>query len=122
MLGVTILRITAGILFVYFGWLKLTKDKESKITFFKTIGFKPAFFWLWFVALTEIITGILIAVGFLAQTALIIASIIMFISIVIKIMKPSALPNTTDFYILFFVVFFSLIFIEEGWSIFSLLS
>ncbi|OGD68075.1 hypothetical protein A2996_02495 [Candidatus Campbellbacteria bacterium RIFCSPLOWO2_01_FULL_34_15] len=110
----TILRITAGLLFARFGLLKLTKDRQSKIVFFETIGLRPAVFWLWTVALIEIISGLFIFVGFLTQISSIVAGIIMFISIVIKIVKPKALPNTLDFYILFFVVFISLIFSGAG--------
>ena len=113
-LGIFLLRITAGIIFTYFGWLKLTKDKKSKIKFFKTIKLNPPLFWLWLVALIEIIAGIMITIGLLTQVASIIASIIMLISIIIKTKKPSALPNTTDFYILFFIVFFVLIFTGAG--------
>lgn len=114
LLAPTILRITAGLLFARFGLLKLTKDKQSKIMFFETIGLRPAIFWLWLVALIEIISGLFIFAGFLTQISSIIAGIIMFISIVIKIIKPKALPNTLDFYILFFVVFISLILSGAG--------
>ncbi len=119
-LAISFLRIISGIIFATFGWLKLTKDKKSKITFFKTIGFKPAIFWLWLVASIEIVAGVMIAIGFLTQIASIIAALIMFISIIIKIKKHSALPNTTDFYILFFIVFFVLIFTGAGVFAFDL--
>lgn len=113
-LAPTILRVTAGLIFARFGLLKLTKDKQSKIIFFETIGLKPAIFWLWTVALIEIISGLFIFAGFLTQISSIVAGIIMFISIVIKIIKPKVLPNTLDFYILFFVVFISLIITGAG--------
>jgi len=104
-LAITALRITAGLIFAYFGWLKLTKDKKSKITFFKTIGLKPPIFWLWLTASIEMIAGAMITIGFLTQVASIIAGFIMSVSIIIKILKPKTLPNTLDFYILFFIVF-----------------
>ncbi len=118
--AITLLRITAGLIFVYFGYLKLTKDKEVKINFFNTIGFKPAIFWLYLIAVVEIVVGLMITVGFLTQIASIIASLIMFASVIIKIIKPSSLPNTTDFYILFFVVFLSLILTGAGAFAFDL--
>jgi len=110
----TILRITAGFFFARFGLLKLSSDKEAKIKFFETIGLRPAILFLWIVALTEIIAGTMIVVGFLTQIASMIAGLIMFISIIIKILKPKALPNSLDFYILFFVVFMSLIISGAG--------
>ena len=113
-LATALLRITAGIIFIYFGLLKITKDKKDKIHFFEVINLKPAKYWLYFIAFTEIISGLLITIGLFTQIASIIASIIMFITIIIKTKKPSALPNTTDFYILFFVVFFVLIFMGAG--------
>lgn len=119
-LAPTILRITAGLIFFYFGWLKLTKNKREKINFFETIKLKPAILWLWIIALVEIVVGTMIIVGFLTQIASIIASVIMFASIVIKIKKPSTLPNTLDFYILFFVVFLSLILTGAGLFAFDL--
>ncbi len=112
--AITFLRVVAGLIFVYFGWLKLTKDKEVKIRFFEEAGFKPAIFWLYLIAFVEIIVGVMIVVGFLTQIASMIASLIMFASIIIKLWKPSSLPNTTDFYILFFVVFFYLMFTGAG--------
>lgn len=116
----TIIRIVAGILFARFGWLKLSRDKQSKIIFFKAIGLKPAVFWLWFVASIEMIVGTMIAVGFLTQIASIIAGFVMFVSIIIKISKPKALPNSLDFYILFFIVFISLIISGAGFFAFDL--
>ena len=120
LLAPTILRITVGLIFFYFGWLKLTKDRESKMNFFNIIGLKPAIIFLWLVASIEIITGTMITVGFLTQIASIIASIIMLISIFIKIKVPKALPNSLDFYVLFFVVFLSLIFSGPGIFAFDL--
>jgi len=119
-LAPTILRITSGLIFAYFGWLKLTKDKQSKIAFFDTVGLRPAKFFLYLVALTELFVGVTLAVGFLTQISAIVASFIMFVSILIKLMKPKALPNTTDFYILFFIVFLSLIFSGAGIFAFDL--
>lgn len=116
----TILRITAGLILIYFGWLKLSKNKESEIKFFEIIKLKPTVFWLWFIALVEIIIGILITIGFLTQISAIIASIIMLASIIIKLWKPFYLPNTVDFYILFFIVFISLIFTGAGGLAFDL--
>ena len=116
----TILRIVAGLIFAYFGWLKLGRDKQSKIIFFETIGFKPAVFWLWLIAVIEIVVGVMIVIGFLTQISAIIASIIMLTSIIIKLWKPNSLPNSTEFYIIFFVVFLSLIFTGAGGFAFDL--
>ncbi len=119
-LAPTILRIVAGLIFANFGWLKLTKDKKDKIKFFEILKLKPAMIFLWVIALTELIVGTMLVVGFLTQIASIVASLIMLASIVIKMMIPKALPNTLDFYILFFVVFLSLIFSGAGFLAFDI--
>lgn len=113
-LAIFLIRITAGFLFVRFGWLKLTKDKKAKLTFFKKIGLRPEALWLWFIAVLEIVVGVMIFVGFLTQISAIIASLVMLASIIIKIFNTKALPNTLDFYILFFIVFVFLIFSGAG--------
>lgn len=119
-LAPTIIRIVAGVSFARFGWLKLTRDKENKIKFFNLIGLKPAINFLWIVALLEIISGTMIAIGFLTQISSIIASLVMGASIIIKIMSPKALPNTLDFYILFFAIFISLILSGAGMFAFDI--
>jgi len=120
LLALATLRIFIGFLFARFGWLKLTKDKKDKIIFFEKINLKPAKTFLWIIALLEIIVGLMIMIGLLTQVVAVIASLIMLASIIIKIARKDSLPNSLDFYILFFIVFTFLIFSGAGTFAFDL--
>lgn len=119
-LAPTFLRIFAGLFFARFGWLKLTRSRRSKIDFFEKIGLKPAVTFLWVVSIIEIVVGVMLVVGFLTQIAAMMASLIMLACIFIKMKDVTALPNSLDFYILFFIVFISLIFTGAGLFAFDL--
>lgn len=60
-LGILLLRIVVGAVFVYAGYQKL-HDMPQTIQFFGMMGFSP--FWTWVAALTEFIGGLMIMVGY----------------------------------------------------------
>jgi putative oxidoreductase len=65
-LGILLLRIVVGAIFLYAGYQKLT-DMPQTIQFFEMIGFSA--FWAWVTALTELIGGFLIITGYAMKIA-----------------------------------------------------
>ncbi|MDR3558489.1 MAG: DoxX family protein [Candidatus Pacebacteria bacterium] len=63
--GALILRIALGVLFVYEGWTKLSGISGTE-HFFAMLGL-ASHFWVYLVAYTELVGGILILVGFLTK-------------------------------------------------------
>jgi putative oxidoreductase len=79
-LGILLLRLAVGIIFVYAGYMKIT-NMEQTITFFGMIGFGP--FWAWVAALVELIGGSLMIVGYLTQ----ISGILLMITMIVALEK-----------------------------------
>lgn len=105
MYGVFALRIFVGFSLFYFGLLKITKDREEKIIFFKNLGCKKPLIPLMLFAFIEMVFGVFVLVGFLTQISAIILGVIMLGATIIKISKHSSLPNKWWFYFLYFLVF-----------------
>jgi putative oxidoreductase len=60
--GIFILRFVIGLVFILHGALKIAA-LPLMLGFFAAIGLTPAAFWLWFVALFEIIAGSALVLG-----------------------------------------------------------
>ena len=113
-----ILRVVAGSIFTYFGYTKIFKEKERRISFFHKIGFGNGILLFWIISLSEIILGSLLIVGIFTQITVIILSIIAIYSIYITIKQPELLDNSLEFFVLLFAVLISLIFLGAGfWAI-----
>jgi len=115
-----IFRIILGILFVRFGYLKLTRDRNEKVLFFENTGLRPVKIFLYGSALFEIIGGIMFIVGIYTQIASIVLSIIMAGAVYIKMRNPSSLKNDLGYYILLFITTLSLLFLGAGLFAFDL--
>ncbi len=113
-LGVFFLRIFLGIIFIYFGYLKFFQDKEEKLSFFKKLNLNPPFFFLSVIAGIEIIGGIFLVIGLFTQIVAILFSILMLSTTIIKLTNKNALKNDIDYYLMLFVISFSLIFLGPG--------
>lgn len=115
MLGVFVLRVTLGLIFVYFWYKKITHSNTERIHFFEKLGLRPAKVYFGIVSSVEGIAGALLVVGLYTQGAVLVTGTLMLIATLIKWRKPSALPrNTIDFYIILAVVSFSLLFLGPG--------
>ena len=113
-IGITIIRITLGLLFTKFGYLKLVTMREHYLKFFVWIHKKYGWLLLWFIGLIELIGGLFLILGLFTTAIAIIFSILMFMAIVAKKLNPAILKNDIDFYILLFAVSLSLIFLGSG--------
>ncbi len=111
----TIIRIVAGLAFVWFGYDKLTKGKEAKRVFFESINLKPGIFFVWFFGLLEIIAGGLLVLGYATQIASIITTLISLGAFLIKQFKPaSGLHESKLCYLLLFAISLSLLLTGAG--------
>ncbi len=116
-----LLRITVGIIFIYFGYTKILKEKERRISFFNEIGFGRGLLLFWVVSFAEIIGGIFLVVGVFTQVVAIVLSIITIGAICTKIRKPDLLDNSLEFFILLLVALVSLLFLGAGFFAMDLL-
>ncbi len=113
-----ILRIVAGIIFVYFGYTKIWKEKERRVSFFNKIIPNNGIALFWVISVTEFIGGVFLTIGLFTQVVVIILSAITIGAIFTKIRRPDLLDNSLEFFILLLAVLFSLLFLGAGfWAI-----
>jgi putative oxidoreductase len=65
-IGLLIVRLVMGIVFIYYGWPKI-KNLKSNAADFVSMGFKPGWFWGTVVAALEFFGGLAILLGVLAH-------------------------------------------------------
>ena len=109
-----ILRVSLGLVLVYFSYLKFGKDRTEKTLFFDSLGMKPGIFYVNVIGGIELIGGILLVAGAYTQIAAMGAAVIMLAATYIKWRHPQSLRNDIEFYILLFVVALSLVFLGAG--------
>ena len=114
MLGITIIRVTIGLLFTRFGYLKLITEREYYLKFFIWVNKRYGNILLWFIGLLELIGGIMITIGFCTIPIAIIFTILMFVAVIAKKLNPSILKNDIDFYIILLAVSVALIIQGSG--------
>ncbi len=121
MLGVFALRVTLGLIFVYFWYEKVFRQRAERIHFFEKLGMHPAVLYFALTAYTEGIAGALLVVGLWTQGAAIATGTMMLFASVVKFFKPSVLPrNTIEFYLILAVASFALLFLGAGVFAFDL--
>ncbi len=114
LLAPVFLRCITGFFFIYFGWNKLTKEREHRLNFFESVNLRPAGVYLTLLGILQIVVGIFLIVGLGTQIAAIIVAIITFISYIIKLRQPSMLPSSLGIYALLFFIAISLLFSGAG--------
>jgi len=114
-LATGILRITLGLIFVYFAYSKIFHERLERIAFFEKLGLRPALLYFALVNGAELVAGICLTIGLYTQGAALVTGALMVLASLIKWRHPHALPyNTIEFYILLAVVSFTLIFLGPG--------
>ena len=109
-----ILRVSLGLVLIYFSYLKFRKERVEKIVFFDSLGMKPGVFYVNTIGGIELIGGVLLVVGAYTQAAALVSALIMLAATFIKWRRPESLRNDIEFYILLFAVAFSLVFLGAG--------
>lgn len=79
-LGILLLRLAVGAIFVYAGYSKLINMSQT-ITYFGMIGFGP--FWAWAASLVEFIGGILMIIGYGTQ----VAGVLLLVTMIVAVQK-----------------------------------
>ncbi|MFZ2303746.1 MAG: DoxX family protein [Minisyncoccia bacterium] len=122
MLGVFALRVTLGLIFVYFWYEKVTHQRadespDSRLgrRLKEKLGLRPSKVYFWVVSSVEGVAGVLLVIGLYTQMVVLVTGALMLLATIIKWQKPSALPrNTIEFYIILAVVSFALLFLGPG--------
>lgn len=116
-LGILLLRLGIGLMFVYHGWPKISGGSEVWLKLgsamkFVGIGFAPVF-WGFMAAVTEFFGGILIAIGFLTRPAAMMLAFNMTIAVILKFSTGAGLGGASQA-IEVGIVFLSLILMGPG--------
>lgn len=115
MLGIFAIRVTLGLIFIYFWYEKTTKHRAEKIEFFEKLKLRPAKLYSTIITFTFGVMGALLVVGLYTQGVAMVAGVFMLLATLIKWRNPSLLPNNTiTFYIILSVTSFSLLFLGAG--------
>lgn len=114
MLSPFILRVVLGLIAINLGLLKLGKEKVAWQELFETINIHPVNFFVKFLAVVEIIGGLLLVVGAYIQITAIVFAILFFIEAVLDYRESELEERDLTFYILVFAISLSLIFLGAG--------
>ena len=118
LLGIFLLRVTLGLIFMYFVYSKITKQKNEKVALFTALHLRPPVVFFWIIVLIEFVGGIFLLLGLLVQPTVIILAVIILITLATKILSPKLLSNGAEFYFLLFITLISLLFLGPGfWAI-----
>lgn len=115
-----LLRICLGIIFLEFGYSKITKLKSEKVSMFESLGLKPGIYYVTMFALIEIIAGIALIIGFLTQVTSLVVSIICILAILAKKRNGENIKSSYGFLTLCLFIAISLIFSGAGFLAFDL--
>ena len=107
-------------MFISGGYQKTFTRKTEWIDHFESVGLKPGQQTVLIVGVLELVAGSCLLVGFLIQPAVLVLATISLASVILKIKKPSALPNKVSFYILLLAINLSLLLTGPGAFAFDL--
>jgi putative oxidoreductase len=82
-LGLTILRVVLGVIFVAHGLPKLTGGIEGTVELFGSIGIPAPLVAAWFIALLETLGGLTLLIGFLVTPVSLLLSVHMLTGIIL---------------------------------------
>ena len=120
-LAIGILRISLGIVFLWFAYTKTFKERADYLVFFEKLRMRPAKFFLNIAISIELLIGAAFTAGYYTQVAALAAGALMALAALIKWHRPSMLhQNSVSFYFLASVVSLSLAFIGPGAFAFDL--
>lgn len=97
-LGLLLLRIGVGSIFIFTGWMKVS-DMNGTVGFFSSLGFSS--FWAYLVTVVELLGGIavLVGAGIYARLSAKLLAIIMLV--VMYLLKADLMMNMTPFLMFF---------------------
>lgn len=111
-------RIVTGLIFIWFGYKKLTNHKETEKLLSAFNLASPM--WLWIIALIEIIGGLLITTGAYTQVVAIIFSIFLIVAIIAKNKSDDVIYPSKETLLLLLIITASLLLLGPGLYAFDL--
>ncbi|MBU1179041.1 DoxX family protein [Patescibacteria group bacterium] len=108
-----IIRLILALIFLGNGYSKLFKTFNKTMEFFNSVKIKPAKFWTIFVGITELLSGILLAMGFLTQAAAV-AIILIILAAIIKVKIKQGFLGGYDFDLLILACALALLVLGPG--------
>jgi len=81
-LGLFLLRVAVGAVFIYHGWLKLS-DIALTTTFFDSVGIPIPVFFAWLVGLVEFVGGIALVLGVWVHTFALLLAVNMLVALLV---------------------------------------
>jgi len=109
-----LLRLIVAVVFIEFGFAKLTKDKSAKAEFFEKIGLKPGATYVIVFGAIELLAGAMLLVGFYTQIAALVAGLILLATMIIKAKHADYLASPARYYFILFVICLSLLMTGAG--------
>lgn len=120
-LAIGVLRITLGLIFLWFAYIKIFKERADYLVIFEKLKMRPTKIFLNIAIGVELLVGISLVAGYYSQIAELVGGSLMALVALIKWHRPSLLPhNTAAFYFLLSVVSLTLLFIGPGVFAFDL--
>ena len=109
-----LLRVVLGLIFLDLGVLKFKSEKEKWLESFKTLGLRPADFFLPVYGLIQIVGGVFLLIGFWTQVAALVFGIFTGIELYIEWKAKEILRRDMVFYLLVFIISLSLLVTGAG--------
>lgn len=109
-----LLRLTVGLIFIDLGVLKLKGEKERWVASFDTLGLRPADLFVTLYALLQIVGGFLLLMGLWTQIAALMFVIFTGTELYTEWKAREILKRDIVFYILLFIISFSLLLTGAG--------
>ena len=120
-LAIGVLRITLGLIFLWFAYIKIFSARTEYLSFFEKTRIRPAKVFLNIVIGIELLVGASLVAGYYSQATELVGGSLMALAALIKWHRPSLLPhNTAAFYLLLSIVSLTLLFIGPGAFAFDL--
>ena len=120
MLSPFCLRVVLGLIAINIGYLKFGKENAAWKELLETINLQPAGFFVKFLAIIEILGGIMLLLGAYTQITAIIFAILFFSEAILEYRENDLEKRNLIFYILMFIISLSLIFLGAGAFAFDL--
>ena len=112
--GPTLLRVVLGVYVVFLGSSKLPKSRPELVTFFESLGLRPASYYLYPLALGEIIAGLCLVMGLMTQIASGVIAVVSLVSLIITAKKPAAKLRPAPEYVFVLVIALALMIMGAG--------
>lgn len=109
-----ILRVVLGIIILNVGYLKFKGELPRWKIFIEAFGLKHRSEWVKALGIVEMISGVMLIVGFYTQIAALVLAILAFVELLAERKESALVKRDMVFYILVFAIALSLLFTGAG--------